>query len=113
MEMEDGAYPFLTFSGIPSVSFSFTSQGVSVCCRAEHLKVQCIQHFIMYCKVFIHCISFKRSDKKLRIEPLMQIITNNKSTSLFSYLDYFVNYLTSNSRLFLQFKMVLVSFFVL
>ncbi|KAI7792605.1 transferrin receptor 1b isoform X2 [Triplophysa rosa] len=27
MEMDDGAYPFLTFSGIPSVSFSFTSQG--------------------------------------------------------------------------------------
>ncbi|KAA0704624.1 Transferrin receptor protein 1 [Triplophysa tibetana] len=27
MEMDDGAYPFLTFSGIPSVSFRFTSQG--------------------------------------------------------------------------------------
>ncbi|XP_056594849.1 transferrin receptor 1b isoform X2 [Triplophysa dalaica] len=27
MEMEDGAYPFLTFSGIPSVSFGFTSEG--------------------------------------------------------------------------------------
>ncbi|XP_065114458.1 transferrin receptor 1b [Paramisgurnus dabryanus] len=29
MEMENGAYPFLAFSGIPSVSFSFTSTGAS------------------------------------------------------------------------------------
>ncbi|XP_072546374.1 transferrin receptor 1b [Salminus brasiliensis] len=28
MKMEDGAYPFLTFSGIPSISFRFVSDGI-------------------------------------------------------------------------------------
>lgn len=47
--MEDGAYPFLAFSGIPSVSFRFVSDGVSYALQNDFAVLLSFSFFFDVC----------------------------------------------------------------
>lgn len=44
MLLDDPAYPFLAFSGIPSVSFRFISKNVSVEAKQPCMKIKLQNH---------------------------------------------------------------------